>query len=60
MRIDLRHHSQFILKPHLAVHNINICFFLSVCLKMKEDRVIEELADWFLVIIEIEERVNEC
>jgi predicted house-cleaning noncanonical NTP pyrophosphatase (MazG superfamily) len=26
---------------------------------MKEDRVIEELADWLVVVLEIEESVNE-
>lgn len=26
---------------------------------MEEDRVIEKLADWFVVVLEIEESVNE-
>jgi hypothetical protein len=50
---------ELILEVHLAVHHINIGLLFSFGLQMKEYRVIEELADWLVIVLEIKEGVNE-
>jgi hypothetical protein len=47
------------LEVNLAVHHINISLLFSVSLQVKENRVIEELADWLVIVLKIEESVNE-
>lgn len=51
---------EIILKFYLAVHHINIGFLLSVGLDVEENRVVEKLADWLVVVLEIEVSVNKC
>jgi hypothetical protein len=50
---------ELILEVHLAVHHINIGLLLSIGLQMKEYRVIEELADWLVIVLEIKEGVDK-
>ena len=47
------------MEVNLAVHHINIGLLFSVSLQVKENRVIEELADWLVIVLKIEESVNE-